>query len=105
MAVHRKRKPWGKKLPSVGQVGHGKPNPKKLTASQLKRINNGEAIYVTIHGWRKRVTSANVRKGYIYWYRRSDGGPRGKICLRNFQRDRNYPARRKAVKGKPFTGD
>jgi len=105
MAIHAKRKPGEKKLPSVRQVGHGKLHARKLTPTQREKLRRDGVIYITIRGQRKRVTPANVRNGHIFWYYRSDSGRRKKICLRNFERDYAYPARHRAVKGKPFTGD
>ena len=103
MAVHRKRRPGEKKLPPLSGSGWSVPKPKKLSPSQLKKVRAGEAIYITIRGQKKRVTKANLKGDNIYWYLRGKG--RKKVCLRNFARDRAYPARHKAIRGKPFTGD
>ena len=102
MAVHRKRRKNAKLKPPVSSVGHGELHEKKLTPKQLEELKAKGYTIVKIRGVEKKVRSKNVRNGKIYWYIRSDTR---KPALRDFTKDRKWPARRRKLPHKPYTGD
>ena len=100
-----------KKKPPLRHQGFGEIHSKKLTKSQLRELREKGRTYVVVsvrHGGkvyrtRKKVTPGNVKAGKIYFYYRGDRPD--KISLRNFARDYDVRATRKAIRGKGYTGD
>ncbi len=95
-----RRKSTRKKIPR--RSGHGNLHTRKLTASQLRKIQTEGRCTITIGGEKKTVTPGKVRNGKIQYYRRSDTGG---IALRNYARDYSIHSTARSRKGRGFEGD
>jgi len=91
-----------KLLSPLRSVGHSSLQSRKLSARQLQTLRKRGWIKIKIAGRTRIVRKRNVRKGYVYYYKRSDTGS---VALRDFVRDYQRKARRRYIREKPFTGD
>jgi len=74
-----------KKTRTKGHLsGHGNVHFRKLSTAMLKKIHKTGRATLTISGVKKTITTCNLKRGGIEWYKRSDTR---KPAVRNYCKD------------------